>query len=57
MLQAVDFVSGRLGAGLTPAAAACELLDRCLAPDPKESRGIGCDNMTATIVILHPRKP
>ena len=49
----VDFVSARLDAGEKPAAAAAALLDACLAPDPRETRGIGCDNMTATIVLLH----
>jgi len=49
----VDFVSARLDAGERPAAIAAALLDACLAPDPRETRGIGCDNMTATIVLLH----
>ena len=29
---------------------AAELLDACLASNPRESKGIGCDNMTAIIV-------
>jgi hypothetical protein len=27
-----------------------QLLDHCLAGDPREAHGIGCDNMTAIIV-------
>ena len=46
-------MSARLDAGEKPAAVAAALLDACLAPDPRETRGIGCDNMTATIVLLH----
>lgn len=50
--QAIDFVSSKLDAGMTPTQASCALLDACLAADPKEARGIGCDNMTALIVEL-----
>lgn len=45
----------RLQRGRAPAEVASELLDACLASDPAETRGIGCDNMTATIVVL--RRP
>jgi serine/threonine protein phosphatase PrpC len=51
--EAVDFVSARLDEGRTAAQAACDLIDACLAPDPKEARGVGCDNMTAIVVLLH----
>ena len=40
-------------AGLAPSEAACALLDECLADDPKEARGVGCDNMTAVVVKLN----
>ena len=50
--QAVDFATERLNRGLAPAAVCSEMLDHCLAKDPKEARGIGCDNMTAELVIL-----
>ena len=33
---------------------ATELLDTCLAANPRDSRGIGCDNMTAVIVRIKP---
>ena len=33
---------------------ATELLDACLAANPRDSRGIGCDNMTAVIVRIKP---
>jgi serine/threonine protein phosphatase PrpC len=52
--EVVSFVKQRL----TPTAnldhIAAELLDKCLASNPRDTRGIGCDNMTATIVrFLH----
>lgn len=50
----VDFVSQRLEQGMTPVEAASALLDACLANDPKEARGVGCDNMTAVVVQLSP---
>ena len=50
--DAVDFVRARLRQGAAPADAACQLLDACLAGDPKEARGVGCDNMTAIVVRL-----
>ncbi len=34
------------------AQASSELLDACLANDPKEARGVGCDNMTAVVVLF-----
>lgn len=55
--QVVDFVRARL-AGVGPVNAdhvkrvAEELLDACLAVDPKETRGVGCDNMTCVIVTF-----
>ena len=48
----VDFIGARLGQGMTPTQASCALLDACLANDPKEARGVGCDNMTAVVVLL-----
>ena len=54
--EVVDFVRGRLrthaGAMDQRALAqiASRLLDNCLATDPKITRGIGGDNMTAIIV-------
>ena len=52
--EACDFVLKRLQPGVGLPQIACELLDRCLASSPQETRGIGCDNMTATIVVLGP---
>ncbi len=54
--QAVDFAIERLNRGMTPAVVCSEMLDHCLAKDPKEARGIGCDNMTAELVILRWQK-
>ena len=51
--EVVNFVNQRLDKNMSCTDVAQELLDRCLAPDPKETKGIGCDNMTATIVLLH----
>lgn len=51
--DAVDFVSARLDQGMTPSQASCALLDACLASDPKEARGVGCDNMTVVVVQLN----
>ncbi len=50
--DAVDFVGARLDQGMTPSQASCALLDACLASDPKEARGVGCDNMTVVVVQL-----
>lgn len=47
--QVVDFVSARLGKGKKLSEIGSELLDECLAPDPKLTRGVGCDNMTILI--------
>lgn len=47
--QVVDFVRERLGRGTRPADVAAELLSACLARDPREARGVGCDNMTAAV--------
>lgn len=52
MQEVVDFVSQRLSRGMSPSETASQLLDACLATDPADTRGIGCDNMTATIVIV-----
>lgn len=50
--EVVDFVNSRLDSGESPTQIATDLLDRCVASDPRETRGIGCDNMTACIVVL-----
>lgn len=50
--EAVDFICKRLEANASPTEAACSLLDACLAADPKAARGVGCDNMTAIVVMI-----
>ncbi|KAK9828992.1 hypothetical protein WJX72_003282 [[Myrmecia] bisecta] len=55
--EVVDFVAERLKQGICLTEIAKQMLDRCLATNPKENRGIGCDNMTATIVQLLPQTP
>lgn len=52
MQDVVDFIGARLDQGMSPSQAASALLDACLANDPKEARGVGCDNMTALVVML-----
>lgn len=48
--EAVNFARKGLQEGKTCSDVCCEILDFCISPDPKESRGIGCDNMTCCIV-------
>lgn len=48
--QVVDFVRQGLQNGKSCKDVASDILDHCLATDPKENRGIGCDNMTCCIV-------
>jgi protein phosphatase 1G len=55
--QCVDFVRERLTPGRKPSAVVEELLDHCLAKDPKEAQGIGCDNMTGIIVRFNRPPP
>ena len=51
VLRSPTFVRGRIAAGgRTLQNIASQLLDNCLAVDPKLTRGIGGDNMTAIIV-------
>ena len=50
--QACDFVSQRLQQDRDLKTISSELLDACLASNPSETQGIGCDNMTAIIVKL-----
>lgn len=52
---AADVVARELGLGRSPAEAAASLLDACLSPDPRATRGAGCDNMTAAVVLLPTR--
>ena len=52
--EACDFVSKRLSQSQSVTSIASELLDACLASNPSETQGIGCDNMTAIIVKLKP---
>eukprot|EP00448_Togula_jolla_P034772 CAMPEP_0170621202 /NCGR_PEP_ID=MMETSP0224-20130122/28479_1 /TAXON_ID=285029 /ORGANISM="Togula jolla, Strain CCCM 725" /LENGTH=401 /DNA_ID=CAMNT_0010947453 /DNA_START=24 /DNA_END=1229 /DNA_ORIENTATION=+ len=52
--EACQFVRIRLAAGRSPIEIVEELLDDCLADDPKDSQGRGCDNMTCILVQLTP---
>mmetsp|Transcript_1565 Transcript_1565/g.2531 ORF Transcript_1565/g.2531 Transcript_1565/m.2531 type:complete len:89 (+) Transcript_1565:716-982(+) len=50
--EAVDFVRERLVRGM-PCAKICEeMMDDCLAEDPRKTTGIGGDNMTCVVVQL-----
>ncbi|KAK9804174.1 hypothetical protein WJX73_008581 [Symbiochloris irregularis] len=55
----VEFVLRQLGEGpgAHPSDIAASLLDACLASNPRDTKGIGCDNMTAIIVCLKPQMP
>ena len=50
--QACDFVTQRLRQSQGVTSIAGDLLDACLASNPSETQGIGCDNMTVVIVKL-----
>ncbi|GMH40531.1 hypothetical protein BSKO_08435 [Bryopsis sp. KO-2023] len=55
--QVVEFVATRHEQGKKYSEIGAELLNECLAPDPKLTRGVGCDNMTILIGGLQPPKP
>lgn len=50
--EACDFVTQRLQQSQGVTKVAGDLLDACLASNPSETQGIGCDNMTVVIVKL-----
>ena len=52
--QAVDFVHGQLARDPTMALSkiAEAMFDRCISDDPKQTGGIGGDNMTCVVVSL-----
>lgn len=50
--QVVDFVLKGLEEEKNVSEIAADLLDRCLAMDPKLTRGVGCDNMTCLIAVF-----
>merc|ERR1712084_140956 len=50
--QVINFVRERLRKGLMPEEVSRALIARCLSPDPKETKGLGTDNMTCIIVVL-----
>ena len=50
--EACDFVSQRLGAGMSPAEISEAVFDHCISEDPKKTTGIGGDNMTCVIVVF-----
>jgi serine/threonine protein phosphatase PrpC len=55
--EVVDFVRPRLQKATKISQIVEEMLDRCVASDPKETQGLGCDNMTCVIVDLkNPRQ-
>lgn len=51
--QVADFVRKRLRKGFSPVEVAEQLMERCLSPSPKETNGLGTDNMTCLIVTLN----
>jgi len=52
--QAVDFVKTRIRDEATVLSGVCsELLDACITADPRQTSGLGADNMTCVIVRLN----
>ncbi len=51
--EVVDFVRGRLNDGRPLSEVVNQLLDDCIADDPRRTTGIGGDNMTCIIVELN----
>jgi hypothetical protein len=51
----VKFVLDRIDTK-TPIAIGTEMLDQIISVDPRETQGIGGDNMTVMIVDLQPNK-
>jgi serine/threonine protein phosphatase PrpC len=52
--EAVKFVRDRLD-NSTPTEIGVEMLDKIVSRDPRETQGIGGDNMTVMIVDLQPQ--
>lgn len=52
MAQAVTFVHSRLEQGFGLEEIVKEVLQTCLADNPRDAQGIGSDNMTFIIVLL-----
>lgn len=48
--EVIDFVMDKLEKGEKISEISMQLLDKCLATDPRLTRGVGCDNMTVLIV-------
>jgi protein phosphatase 1G len=53
--DAVNLVDELLKSGLPLADVASAVVDRCLAADPKDSFGVGCDNMTCIVIDFQKR--
>jgi len=55
--DAVEFIRSRIGATLTDSDSITEvveeLLDACLSPDLRSTRGLGGDNMTAVLIVFN----
>ena len=53
--EAVDFVHDQLKAGAELKDATAAMFDKIIAPDPKETQGLGGDNMTCVLIDLSSR--
>ena len=51
--KAVEFVRERIGR-MTPTEIGVEMLDTIISDDPRNTQGIGGDNMTIMIIDLQP---
>jgi protein phosphatase 2C family protein 2/3 len=52
--EVCTFVRQRLSKGAVVSKICEEIFDRCISHDPKQTQGIGGDNMTCTIVMCKP---
>jgi protein phosphatase 1G len=52
--EVVDFIRCRLDSCQEVSAISEALLDACISPDPRQTNGLGCDNMTCVIIDLMP---
>eukprot|EP00743_Colponemidia_sp_Colp-15_P000901 GILK01000994.1.p1 GENE.GILK01000994.1~~GILK01000994.1.p1 ORF type:complete len:362 (-),score=45.61 GILK01000994.1:171-1223(-) len=51
----VDFVRERLQQNMKLSEIVEQIFENCIAPDPMNTGGLGCDNMTCLIVTLQPQ--
>jgi len=55
--EVVDFIRSRLAKKVPLETVAMELLDNCITDDVMNQEGIGCDNMTCSIICISKENP